>query len=357
MAANHNDTITISITLDAAPLVAASFGDVLLLVDQATNSLGGARVVTYADLASANVDQLAGLISVSTLAAVQVAFSQRPTPARFKVGRVDTVGLETYAAGLAACIVADPVFYGVCIDVRTDVEILLIAAAIEADTKLFMFQSADSDWLTTGGIPGALAALDSLERSIGIWHDTAAVWADVGWIVNRLAFDPDVISATWNAAPNAITAYATAPTQAQKDFADTNHINLGLEFGSATFYIDAAVNMAGRPIYEILTADWFEARLQEAVITQKINYAARGEKIVVGEPGKALLKSLIDAQFDIGVRASHFVEGEVESTMLTITPADLAAQRIRGSGRAQIAVDGRIFDFSFNFGRVPLADS
>jgi len=357
MAANHNDTITITILLDAAPLVAAGFGNVLLLVDLATNSLNGSRVVTYASAAEASADQAAGYISAGTLAAVNVAFSQRPQPTRFKVGYVDIVGGESYSDGLSSVESLDADFYGICINSRSDADILSVSAAAEAMNRVFMFQSADSDWLTAGGLPPALTALDSRDRSVGIWHDTASEWSDVAWIVNRLAFDPDVISATWNAAPKSVTAYSTNLTQAQKDFADVNNINLGLEFGPETFYIDAGGTMTGRPVYEIETADWFETRLQEAVITQKVNYAARGEKIQVAAPGQALLKSLIDSQFDIGVAAGHFVDGQTESTMLEITAADLAAQRIRGSGRAQIAVDGRIFDFTFNFGRTPLADS
>lgn len=357
MGANHNDTITINIDLDAAPSVSTGFGTALLLVDLATNSLDGNRVVTYTELATATADQLAGFISAGTLLAVTAAFAQRPQPEQFKLGYVDLVGGETYATGLAAVIAADPDFYGVCINVRTDAEILLVAAAVENQTRLFLFQSADSDWLTTGGLPAALTALDSLERSIGIYHDTATAWADVAWLVDRLAFDPDVKSATWNAYPNGVAAYATSPTQAQKDFADVNNMNLGLEFGTKTFYVDAAVNMAARPIYEIVTADWFEDRLQTRIIDTKVEYAGRGDKIIVGEPGKALMKSLALAQFAQGVKAKHFVAGETSVSMEDITAADLTAQRIRGTGSAQIAVDGRVFQFDFNFGRNPLADA
>ena len=357
MSANHLDNITVNITLDAAPAVSTGFGTLMLLVDLATNSLDGNRVVTYASLASATADNVSGFISAGTLLAATAAFAQRPQPTQFKVGYIDLVGAETYATGLAAVIVADPDFYGVCINVRTDAEILLVAAAVEAQTRLFIFQSADADWLTTGGVPAALSALDSLERSIGIFHDIAAQWADVAWAVDRLAFDPDLKSATWNAAPNGVIAYTTAPTQVQKDFADTNNMNLGLELGTAIFFIDAATNMNARPIYEMITGDWFEDRLQAKVANTKVAYALRGDKIIVGPPGSALMESLALAQFAEGVKAGHFVAGQTSVTMETVTPADRTAQRIRGGGAGQLAVDGRVFQFDMNFGREPLINS
>ena len=363
MAATHNDTISITITLASAPLTAAGFGAVLLLVDLATNSLDGDRVVTYTSLASATADFDSSFISAGTLAAVTVAFAQRPQPTEFKVGNVDIVGAETYADGLAEVILVDPDFYGVVINSRADTDILTVAAAVELQTRKFLFQSSDADWLTTGGLPAALTALAGLEKTVGIWHDTATEWADVAWMVDRLAFDPDIESVTWNARPNNVAALATGLTQAQIDFADTNFMNLGLLFGrrgdpnAPTFWIDAGVSMSGRPIYEQSTADWFEVRLQEAVTFQKIAYADRGEKIVVGATGQAMLRSLIDSQFAIGETAKHFAPGETASTMPAITAADRTAQRIRGEGRAAFAVDGRVFVFTFDFGIEPLASA
>ncbi len=101
----------------------------------------------------------------------------------------------------------------------------------------------------------------------------------------------------------------------------------------------------------------FETRLQELVVNTKLSYALRGDKIILDESGKTLIKGLIDTQFALGVAAKHFVPGQTASQIEDITAADLAARRIRGKGQAQIAVDGRLFGFIFNFGRTPIADA
>ena len=358
--ANHNDTIVINIFLDAAPLTATGFGTVMLLVDEATgNSLDGDRVKTYATLAAAQTDQAAGFISAGTLAAITAAFAQRPQPVLFKVGRIDTGGAETYSTGLAAVRVADDDWYGICIDRRSDADILLVAADIELIDRLFMFQSADSDWLTTG-LPAALTALATLENTAGIYFDVAATWSDVSYIVDRLAFNQDAQATTWNAAPNGTFTYATQPTQAQIVFARANFINIGAMYSnsaSGTYYIDPGVTMTGRATYEKVTGDWFKERLLALIQAQKLKYTLRGQKILLDESGSTLIRGLIDQQFALGVAAEHFVRGQTRSTMEPITAADRAARRIRGGGNAQLAGDAREFLMNFFFGLEPINEA
>lgn len=358
--ANHNDTIVINIFLDAAPITAVGFGTVMLLVDEATgNSLNGDRVKTYATLAAAQADNTAGFISTLTLSFITAAFLQRPQPTLFKVGRIDTGGAETYSTGLAAVRVADDDWYGICIDRRTDADILLVSADIESLNRLFMFQSADSDWLTAG-VPAALSTLATRENTNGIYMDTSTVISDASYVVDRLAFNQDAQSTTWNAAPNGSFPYAVQPTQAEIIFARANFINIGAQYStsaSGAYYIDPGVSMTGRPIYEKVTADWFRERLLALVQAQKLKYTLRGEKIILDETGSTLIQGLIDQQFAAGVTAGHFVRGQTNSQMETITPADRAARRIRGGGRAQLAGDAREFEFNFFFGRDPINEA
>lgn len=355
---SHLDNITISIILAALAVQAAGFGTVMLLVDQAAgNPLpGGARTVTYTNATDAATDQIAGDISASTLAAVQTAFAQNPAPAQFKVGRIDTVGAETYATGLVAVLAADDDFYGICIDRRTAADQLLVTAAVEADSRVFILQSADADWKTTG-LPAAYTTLAGKERTAVVYHDTSSEWADVAMAARWLAFDPDVISAVAEGGLKNVAALATAPTAAQKGFLDANFANHGLPYGGEVFYVDAGVNAAGRPLYEILTADWFEARLQERIAALRVAKSTRGEKIPVTTEGQALVLAEIDGLFQVGVTAGHFVAGQTASEGVAITAADRSAGRLRFTAEAQVAANARLFEFTINFSTSPISSA
>lgn len=352
MPADHLDNISISITLDPLAAAQASFTTLLIVADEANGTtLGGDRVRSYASLAGVQTDADAGEVGTAILAAATAAFAQRPRPSVIKIGRVDTVGLESYTDALTAIKAVDADYYGICIESRTAADVALVAAAVQAEDRLFIHQSGDADW-RTAGYPAALSALEGDEHTAGIYHDDAAEWADVAWAAGRLAFDPDTRSAPWDAGVAGVTAYTTAPTDTEKAALDGNDMNHGLPYGGVDFFVDPGVNHNGRPIYEIITSHWFAARLRERVATLKTVLSARGEKVPMTAAGQALIRSEIETQFAIGVSGGHFVS--YETTAEAITAADLAAQRMRFTGRAQDAVSGRIFDFDFNFSTTAL---
>lgn len=355
---SHLDNITVLITLAALAVPGASFSTVMLLVDEATgNPLpGGVRVETYVNATDAATDEAAGDISATTLAFIQTAFSQSPRPVEVKVGRIDTGGAETYATGYTAVKAADDAFYGVVVDRRVAADQLLVSTAVETENRVLIIQSSDADWLTTG-FPAAYTPLTGRERTAVVFHDVDTTQADMAAATRWLSFDPDRISAVFEGPLKAILALATAPTAAQKTFLDTNFVNHALPYFGEPFYLDAGVNISGRPFYEILTADWFRQRLQERVATVRVNKSAKGEKIVVGGEGQALILAEIDGQFAEGTagESPHFVPGQTRSDPVPITQADRDAGRMRFTGEAQDAVNGRLFDFDFNFSRTPIS--
>jgi len=352
---SHLDNIRITITLAALPVQSAGFGTVMLLVDEAAgNSLNGNRTVTYTDATTAAADQVAGYITAATLAAIQTAFAQSPAPQRIKVGRIDTGGGEDYSTGYTAVKLADDDFYGVCVDKRAAANQLQTSGDVESEQRVLFIQSSDADWLTSG-LPASYATLAGRERTAVVYHDTDAQWADVAAACRWLAFDPDVISAVAEGSLKNVAAYAAAPTQAEKDFLDGNYANNGLPYGGELFYLDPGVNCAGRPLYEILSADWYATRLQERIATLRVSKSARGEKIPVDQEGQALVLAEMDGLFLIGEGAGHFAEDQTRSTAVTITQADRDAGRLRFTGEAQIEANARIFEFSIYFTRAPLA--
>lgn len=346
MAADHSNTITVNIFLGPSPPSRATFGIALLLVDQATNSLNGARVMSFADADEAQAAQTAGYISATTLDFLQAAFSQIPTPAVVKVGRQDTAGTETIPEAIAAIEQFDPDWYGLAIYSRTDADIVAAADDLEARNKLFVGQSDDASWLDAG-LPAGLATLSDNERTAMVFHDADAQPADLAWLVSRLVFDPDTTSAPWEGQVRDVAALTTGLTAAQRNFiTDTNKGNVGLPFSSAPVYMSPGQNMTGRGFYEMLSADWFKARVSEDVAFLKLQHTARGEKLTVDAVGQAKILAILNQRLQQGETAGHFALGQTRATGLEITSADIAARRLRFKVEAQIAADARNFVFN-----------
>jgi hypothetical protein len=351
--ADWNSTITVDVVFGPSPPSRLSFTTPLIVVDQATNTLGGDRVVEVTSPSDVSAALLAGTISAATAAALTAGFAQQPTPASIKVARHDTAGSETIAALMAAIEAVDTDWYGSAIYSRVAADVLAWAALIEARKKIFVTQSGDADWLTSG-VPAGLSALAAYERTAVIYHDTNTVPADFCWLVSRLVFDPDVRSAPWDGEVRSVAALATPITAAQRNFAEGNDANIGLPFSSADFFVSPGVNQAGRPLYEIVSADWLAARVAEDAAYLKLSHTARGEKIIVDASGQAKMLAILAGRLQEGEDKGHFAKGQTRATAYPITSADLTAQRLRFKGEAQIGVDARIFAFDVYLQTDPL---
>jgi hypothetical protein len=342
--------INITVSLDPAPTAQASFTVPLIIGDIAL--AGTERVRSYVSPSDAVADQTAGEISEYVKNAVLAAFSQTPRPALVKVGRFINGTDASYAAAYSAIKAVDEGFYSVSIDSRAAADIVSIVPLVEADYKVFIAQTNNDDLLTTG-FPAALAVANNKERTALLYHDATTEPADFAWAANRLVFDPDNQSAPWDCEIFAVAGYDSALTATQANFGRANNTNMIAPFGPASTFVDSGINTKGRPLYEIVTADWFAIRLQESIAFEKVKYSARGQKIVIGPEGQAVLQGLVETLFAQGTSgiSPHFIEGQTEITFPTITQADLNAQRIRANVRATLAVSGRVFNFNVNFTR------
>ena len=355
MSASHVRNITINLALDPAQLARAGFGNVLLLVALAANSLDGDRVRTYAKVKDAEDDNLAGFISSATLKGIQTGLSQRPKPAKVKVAYVDLANSETYPQALTVVQGVDDDFYGVSIDARTDAEIVAMSAAVEAKVKLLAVQSDSADLLTSG-LPAALSTLAGKERTLICYHSDDDEWMDFALLANRLVYNPDTKSAPWDAPLKGVAGYSGSLTDGQRDFAIANNVNTGLPYGGENFYVDPGVNAAGRAVHEIVTGDWFETRLRERIAVLKVAHSARGEKIPISRVGQAKILAEVEGLLAEGVTAGHFEAGQTRVDGVLINGDDRDGARLRFEGAAQIQGSARLFEFGLNFSRQPVIE-
>ncbi|MEQ1572509.1 MAG: DUF3383 family protein [Myxococcota bacterium] len=331
--------------LASLPPARAGFGNALYLVDKATNTLGGTRVVSYSSAADVAAALLATQISATTAAQLTAAFTQQPTPSKIKVAFRDTALSETMTAALAAIEAVDTDWYGTAIYSRTAADIVAWAALIEARKKLFVAQTTDVLWLAAG-VPAAFSAISAYERTVVIYHDTSSVAADLCWLVSRLVFNPDNQSAPWEGQVRGVASYAANLTAAQRDFAVGNDCNVGLPFSSAAFYVSPGVNQNARSIYEMVTADWLAARISEDLQALKLAHTDRGDKIIVDPSGQGKVMAILQTRLAQGEGVGHFGKGQTRPTAEPITAGDIAAKRLRFKVEAQIAADARLFQFN-----------
>lgn len=348
----HDNNISVVITLDNASDQEAGFSTMAFIADKANGTdFSSARFTSYATNAEVQAD---GNVAAAIKVMASDVFSQSPAPAELIISHVDTAGGESYADGLAALLTKTTAFYGVAIESRADADIVSITGVVETSGYLLCVCQTDEAGLLTASYPGGLSAVENLEYSALVWHDTDTEWSAECFLANRLVFDPDVTSAPFDAPISAVAAHASQLTAAQKAALDGNAVNYGLPYGGSSYFVDAGVNTAGRPLYEILTSAWFETRLVERVAALKVETSARGEKIPVTKAGQRLIKAVIEELFEQGIDAGHFPTGQYVVTAEEITATDLTNQKLRFSGEAQIAVGARLFDFTFNFGRDPV---
>lgn len=356
----HDDLVSVDITLGSTNRGRASFSTVLILADKALgNTLNGARVMSFASTLEAEAAETSGYISATVSSMMADMFGQKNPPETIKVGKVDTAAAETYSTGLTAVLASDDDWYGLVIDVRTDAIILLVAARVEAlessgTYKLFGTQLNDADCLTSG-FPALFAAMDAYERTVYYYHDVPGEFLAECQFADRLSFDADVASAPWNAPVQEVAALTTKVTQTQKAYARENAANIALPFGTRTLtFVDPGHNCNNRPVYEIVTTDWFRARAQEAIADLISELGDRGEKLTVSLEGQALVMKEIDSIYAQGVTAGHFAVGQTVVEAVTITDADRTAQRMRFTGSAQFAIGARTVDFDFFFSTDPV---
>lgn len=351
---NHNNNNSYTVILDPPTQTGGNLTTPLLLVPLEFNELADPpqRIISVANYDQAIDLEDDGLISESTLAALQVAFSQPKKPAIVKIANIDLENAETITAALNAIKALDNQWYGLSIWSRVAADIVTAATWIETQQKFFVAQSALAT--VVGVFPASLEYLLTTERTALIYHTTDAVWAEFGWMVSRLVHDPDIKSQGWRGNVLGITAY-TSFTETQKQAGLANNVNIGLAYSVGDFFVHAGTNMQGRAIEEIITRDWFIFRLSERISLLDLKYANQGEKITVSLEGAALIKAEIDAQLLLGVRARHFIRGQTRSNpVLPITPTMRANRTLYFEGAAQLAISAKAFNFTFLFGKDPV---
>lgn len=233
--------------------------------------------------------------------------------------------VETWSTCVAAVIADDPDFYSLTATTRTKAEILLIAAAIESELKMYFVATDESD-ITGDVAANTLKSLKALgyDRTCLLWNGTPTVFPENCWVGGQLPKDPG--STTWKfktlvgATPDVLTA-------AEKDNITSDYGNCYETVGGVNMISSEGVVVSGEYIDIIRGTDWLQTRMAEGIFavlvgSEKVPFTAQGIGSIEGVVRYWLNKA---ESPEVGL----LVPGESTITVPDIDDVDPAEKAIR----------------------------
>lgn len=293
---------SVTVTDNTQPLPSIAF-NVAIVADVVYGSAAG-DVKEYpaaTAVATAAVDLAASDITQIVYDQIVAIFAQEQVPEQVTLIKK---GAGTYAAAIAAAEVdgyrAPWSFTYVIIDSRADASIVDASDACETRDCLFLAQSDEAGWLTSG-VPSGFSTIVDNAKTFVIYEDTDATAVDGMW-VGRIA-GTKVNSERQSGKVKLINlpAYAAELTATQEAFADANKVayHKVTTPGGSTRNVVNAVALTGRRFSLSLAMLWTKVRLIEGlgeVITRK---AATGAELVDDEASRQEILAAIDVKMQI----------------------------------------------------------
>ena len=254
----------------------------------------------------------------------------------------DTTADAGVAADYAAVKVEDNDFYGVLIVSGSTLEVIALAAAVEADRKIFGAQCADSDVLAgTGGNLAETLAAAGYHRTYLIWSQDNFGMAAAAWMGKQFPKNPG--SSTWAFKSLAgVTIDALTGTQITNLEADEANHYTATKGLSMTLQ---GVMASGRFIDIQRGIDWLTVRMQERIL----QLLANSDKIAYTQAGITALENEVRAQL------AEAVGNNVITTGYTVTPPALGdisaadkANRVLGDLDFSATLAGAIHSVTIN---------
>ena len=232
---------------------------------------------------------------------------------------------ESYVDARTAIKFENDVWYATLADTHVKADILAIAAATEADKKIYATSTQDVTAIATSDTD-PIAALYAMQygRTFITYLPTADTeYPEAAWVGGVL---PQVVgSADWD--------FKRASGITVSNISDTARTNLRAKNGNmftrvAGQNIFQDGNMVdGRPIYEIIIKDWIEARMKEQIFFRLVNSL----KIEFTRKGFAVIESEMRSVLSQGVGNNALDTFSVISPDPLAIPENLRSQGIAGN--------------------------
>lgn len=342
MADEISQVVEVYISRETAQIDTASFNIPLLMVnlpDTVDNSDLGNPINVPADVtervvqfnSAAAVGEKYGVGSVPHVMAQKLMGGQI-RPAMFMVGVKNSS--ETYAQGYSEIKGYNDDWYIIAIDSKVDADIKEIAAAVQAERKLFGASSSHASILDAVAVDdiGSFLQASGYDRTFLVYHSLAeTVFPEVAWIGGQISEVPG--SNTW-----AFKGGAGVPVDRLNPTAISTltkkNVNYYRRLGGVNMYQSGCTSQ-GEWIDVMIGIDWVQARIGEQIFYR----LATKKKIPMTQAGAMIIEAEIRSVLSQGVGNGFIAEAPaytVRSPDVLAIPEMQRGERIMG-------------DFSFVF--------
>jgi len=296
--------LSVTATVQQAVQSVTGFGVLAYVSDV---SLDGDRTRTYTSVAGATTDFDAGYLDSDTLSAITEAFAQSPRPSSMMVIRAEVSGAETYVDGLNAAEADGALFYAVTISSRTASDHVAVDAWVAARRKIALYQSADSDWLTSG-VPSGYSSITSSVASGVVYHPTSTEHADVAALARAMALDPVGAGQAPSFVGPLLSIASYTVTSAQATFALANSCNLlgPYQTGGASVVFRPGTVLSGEYLYATYAKHWTEAYIETYLLGLFSQYDSAGTKFPANDAGLRAIVAQCGRVGKLGLDVGHF---------------------------------------------------
>lgn len=246
---------------------------------------------------------------------------------------------ENWGDTIAAVEEENSVWYGVVATTHDPADVLEIAQAIQARSKIFGTSTQDPESLTTGDADiGAVLASLNYDKTYSLYTPYADEdYPEAVWMGGQMPLTPG--SNTW-AFKQAPGVRAANLTETQKTNLRNKHMNMVTSRAGVTIFEDGQM-VDGTWIDEAVFIHWWVARVQEAVFFRLIN----SRKVPMTRAGASIIETEIRSVNALGVANG----GIADDSPITVTapdplriPANMRAQRILGDFRVRFRLAGAV---------------
>lgn len=214
----------------------------------------------------------------------------------------DTTADAGVAADYAAVKLADNDFYGIVLTANSTLEAVALAAAVEADRKIFGAQTSDSDVLAdTAGNLGETLEAAGYNRTYLIYSGDNFDFAQAAWMGKQFPKSPG--ESTWAFKSLAGVTVDTL-TDTQIGNLEANDVNHYTQTKGLSMTLQGTM-ASGRFIDITRGIDWLTARMQERII----QLLANSDKIPFTQSGITALENEVRAQLQEAVSNSVITDG------------------------------------------------
>ncbi len=311
------DIVDVHITLGDRPIAQTNFSTPLVLTADAP--FGPDRILTVT-----GVDEMtsAGFVDGDpAYEMVALIFSGDNPPNQAIVGNVDvTGGAETYIEALAAVEQETTDWFFILADTHVDTEQEAIAQYAEAENKMYITSSADSD------IPDGTAG-NLLETLVDLEYNNTLLWPHAD--ADTVYPEGGIVGAMASLVPGSSTLHGKSfpgvPTnkwtRTQANYIQTNNGFQYVRIGGVNFGLDGKV-VSGR-FFDVTRGSLYtSARMEEALFGLLKRQSDLGRKISYDLAGLTIIEGIIYEQLNLRV-IDGFLAADPAPTVIIPNIADI----------------------------------